>query len=122
MIDVEEIVSELRLRELQANRADRLIEGLGLRDVMMTDNLEYIFSRELYRRKVLGLWAQQPPAVWKGTVAVGPRSINMVASRKPGPLMLGWPPCWGRDGLFQLTMVRGFQPRRSHLFRFARAV
>ncbi len=35
------------------DRAKRIVKGLGLRDVMMADNLEYIVSRERVRGKVL---------------------------------------------------------------------
>ncbi len=41
------------LARTSSKPGERLVEGLGLRDVMMADNLEYIVSRELDRGKVL---------------------------------------------------------------------
>ena len=41
------------LARTSSKPGERLVEGLGLRDVMMADNLEYIVSRERGRGKVL---------------------------------------------------------------------
>ncbi len=63
------------LARTSSKPGDQLIEGLGLLDVMMADNLEYIVSREALSWRSAGLCSQQQPAAWKGIVQLDPNLL-----------------------------------------------